>query len=328
MCCGADAPFAAPPPSGGACPPTSEGPSTGGMDGPAGRGPPPPSRPAPAPVFCMKHNTSEQRPKVEPQFRECRKCQLRLQTNYADFSLCPTCSQHDRRCMICSAPSSSSGAGGRGDESSSGDVGHASDAWGGHKRSENDYGPPPPTIGKRSDSMRLRPTLPNREATAENLPPPPSQGHADRLPPQPPRDIEPLWHPNERPPSPPPPRGMRTQSSSAMARGSQHPPSPKGGGYPDRRSLGGHRFSTPQGRRTEKELEQKNPGARRMSANSWQPEVLPWPPFGGKDLQQPPSPAGTRSQSQSVAPWPQQPGGPSSDGIPPQWMPKRGNRDR
>eukprot|EP00747_Dinoflagellata_sp_TGD_P219780 gnl/TRDRNA2_/TRDRNA2_91840_c0_seq2.p1 gnl/TRDRNA2_/TRDRNA2_91840_c0~~gnl/TRDRNA2_/TRDRNA2_91840_c0_seq2.p1 ORF type:complete len:311 (+),score=39.24 gnl/TRDRNA2_/TRDRNA2_91840_c0_seq2:54-935(+) len=56
-----------------------------------------------APVFCSSHSTSEQRSKKEAEMRECRKCGQRLQTNYAQFALCPACSAGDGRCMICAS---------------------------------------------------------------------------------------------------------------------------------------------------------------------------------------------------------------------------------
>lgn len=61
-------------------------------------GPPPPPVP---PRYCSMHNSSEQRPKVEPRFRECMSCHLKVQTNYADFTLCPPCSEKEHRCMLC-----------------------------------------------------------------------------------------------------------------------------------------------------------------------------------------------------------------------------------
>lgn len=57
--------------------------------------------PQPTPVFCYRHSTSEQRPKVEPTTRTCKSCETKLQTNYMEFSLCPACSMRDDRCMIC-----------------------------------------------------------------------------------------------------------------------------------------------------------------------------------------------------------------------------------
>jgi len=55
------------------------------------------------PRYCEAHGTSEKRQKAEPRFMQCQKCNLRLQTNYVDFTLCPVCSNKDHRCMICGA---------------------------------------------------------------------------------------------------------------------------------------------------------------------------------------------------------------------------------
>lgn len=67
------------------------------------RRPPPPQQP-PAPVpprYCTDHGKSEQRMKVEPRFRECQSCRMKVQTNYSDFTLCPPCSDREQRCMLC-----------------------------------------------------------------------------------------------------------------------------------------------------------------------------------------------------------------------------------
>jgi len=65
---------------------------------------PPMQPPAPVPPrYCPNHDSSEKRPKTEPRFQECQVCQQRIQTNYADFSLCPPCSESTKRCMICGA---------------------------------------------------------------------------------------------------------------------------------------------------------------------------------------------------------------------------------
>lgn len=60
--------------------------------------PPPPPVP---PRYCRLHSSSEQRPKVEPRFKECYSCRTKVQTNYADFTLCPPCSEKEHRCMLC-----------------------------------------------------------------------------------------------------------------------------------------------------------------------------------------------------------------------------------
>merc|ERR1719189_730536 len=63
-----------------------------------------------APRYCHAHASSEQRVKTEPRFEECKSCGLRLQTNYAEFSLCPPCSNTLQRCMLCSAHAPSAGS--------------------------------------------------------------------------------------------------------------------------------------------------------------------------------------------------------------------------
>lgn len=65
-----------------------------------------PAAPVP-PRYCVNHSTSEQRPKGEAVFRECRNCNTRVGTNYLDFTLCPPCSDRQRRCMLCGAPATS-----------------------------------------------------------------------------------------------------------------------------------------------------------------------------------------------------------------------------
>eukprot|EP00933_Yihiella_yeosuensis_P019940 TRINITY_DN1607_c1_g1_i1.p1 TRINITY_DN1607_c1_g1~~TRINITY_DN1607_c1_g1_i1.p1 ORF type:complete len:484 (-),score=120.38 TRINITY_DN1607_c1_g1_i1:135-1586(-) len=61
---------------------------------------PPPGPPVP-PRYCSRHATSEQRVKVEPRMVECANCQLKVQTNYQDFKLCPNCSDKTASCMLC-----------------------------------------------------------------------------------------------------------------------------------------------------------------------------------------------------------------------------------
>eukprot|EP00930_Biecheleria_cincta_P000441 TRINITY_DN10093_c0_g1_i1.p1 TRINITY_DN10093_c0_g1~~TRINITY_DN10093_c0_g1_i1.p1 ORF type:complete len:429 (+),score=57.96 TRINITY_DN10093_c0_g1_i1:91-1377(+) len=97
MCCGAVVKPAAEQSSPSSPPRLQQGPQTSS---------PPRAQqgPQPTPVFCYAHSTSEQRPKVEPTTRACKSCQSRLQTNYMEFSLCPTCSMRDDKCMICASP--------------------------------------------------------------------------------------------------------------------------------------------------------------------------------------------------------------------------------
>lgn len=75
------------------------------VEPPAPQGPPPMCPPR----FCSAHDSSDKRVKCEPTFKECKKCGIKLQTSYRDFSLCPPCSEKDQKCMICGshAPQSS-----------------------------------------------------------------------------------------------------------------------------------------------------------------------------------------------------------------------------
>jgi len=67
-------------------------------------------RAAVAPRYCSAHGSSEQRAKIEHRFEACKSCGARLQTNYADFSFCPPCSNTLQRCMLCSAHAPSAGS--------------------------------------------------------------------------------------------------------------------------------------------------------------------------------------------------------------------------
>jgi len=53
--------------------------------------------------YCPAHEARERRLKVDPWFGQCRSCQVRVQTNCAEFSLCLNCSESRHRCMICAA---------------------------------------------------------------------------------------------------------------------------------------------------------------------------------------------------------------------------------
>merc|ERR1712232_910751 len=54
-----------------------------------------------SPVYCTMHNATEKRKKVAPHEAECASCQTVIQTNYAEFKLCPACSQKSNCCMCC-----------------------------------------------------------------------------------------------------------------------------------------------------------------------------------------------------------------------------------
>jgi len=53
------------------------------------------------PKYCCNHDRTEKRKKTKPRNEACRNCQAVIQTNYVEFSLCPTCSEKDHRCMCC-----------------------------------------------------------------------------------------------------------------------------------------------------------------------------------------------------------------------------------
>jgi len=57
-----------------------------------------------SPKYCSKHNKTEKRKKCQASNKPCSTCSLVIQTNYVEFTLCPTCSEKDHRCMCCGAP--------------------------------------------------------------------------------------------------------------------------------------------------------------------------------------------------------------------------------
>lgn len=63
-----------------------------------------------APRYCTAHDTSEKRIKIEPRLQECMGCHTSIQTSYADFYLCPACSNIQKQCMICGATAPTAGS--------------------------------------------------------------------------------------------------------------------------------------------------------------------------------------------------------------------------
>lgn len=63
-----------------------------------------------APRYCTAHDTSEKRIKIEPRLQECMGCHTSIQTSYADFCLCPACSNNQKQCMICGANAPTAGS--------------------------------------------------------------------------------------------------------------------------------------------------------------------------------------------------------------------------
>jgi len=90
------APVAAPPPA--ASPPVPVPPR--GVETPRGE-PTTQVNKYGSPVYCPNHNATEKRKKIVPQKAECWSCKTIVQTNYAEFKMCPACSQRDNRCMCC-----------------------------------------------------------------------------------------------------------------------------------------------------------------------------------------------------------------------------------
>jgi len=103
------APVVAPPPAAIGCPPEGSSPAaTPNRSKAQTHG---------APKYCANHNDTTKRKKCKPQNLPCSTCQTLIQTNYVEFTLCPTCSEKDHRCMCCgnaavgAAPSPSPQAG-------------------------------------------------------------------------------------------------------------------------------------------------------------------------------------------------------------------------
>merc|ERR1719229_1789072 len=62
------------------------------------------STPGPCPKrYCSLHSARESRIKGEPKLEECKSCRQQIQTNCAEFSVCPACSELQHACMICGA---------------------------------------------------------------------------------------------------------------------------------------------------------------------------------------------------------------------------------
>lgn len=60
------------------------------------------------PMYCKAHNQSEKRKKGKPRTAQCSSCSKGMRTNYAEFDLCPDCSQSQRRCMCCGSSAAGS----------------------------------------------------------------------------------------------------------------------------------------------------------------------------------------------------------------------------
>lgn len=214
MCCGAPAPAV------GAVPPGDPAAGRAPPNGVAGREatpalPPPPGGAAQMlqqqPVFCARHGKSELRPKVDPQERECRSCQVKLQTNYAEFTVCPGCSRRDSRCLICGAPA---------DLPPPASAAQAvADVELEHERSLPP--PPPPLEDLRSRPPQQRqPGAPPLSQQGQRRPPPGQGSSGQRSVPTPGAPLRPDT--GKRPLTPP--RGMRQLPTDPYDRPPDRPP--------------------------------------------------------------------------------------------------------
>mmetsp|Transcript_51465 Transcript_51465/g.111745 ORF Transcript_51465/g.111745 Transcript_51465/m.111745 type:complete len:797 (+) Transcript_51465:1388-3778(+) len=62
------------------------------------------------PRYCEAHSSSERRTKGGgAKYWDCLTCGRQVTTNYQQFSLCPPCSDRDKRCMICGEPAPEAG---------------------------------------------------------------------------------------------------------------------------------------------------------------------------------------------------------------------------
>jgi hypothetical protein len=57
--------------------------------------------------YCSRHDSTLKRAKAEPKCRECTVCHMIVESNYAEFSLCPPCSDREHRCVLCGCPDTS-----------------------------------------------------------------------------------------------------------------------------------------------------------------------------------------------------------------------------
>lgn len=62
--------------------------------------------------YCSRHDSTLKRAKAEPKSRECTVCHMLVESNYAEFSLCPPCSDREHRCVLCGCPATGVAPGG------------------------------------------------------------------------------------------------------------------------------------------------------------------------------------------------------------------------
>lgn len=54
-----------------------------------------------APRYCPKHSTTENRPKTNLRRATCHGCNVVLETTYAEFTYCASCTNLREKCMLC-----------------------------------------------------------------------------------------------------------------------------------------------------------------------------------------------------------------------------------
>eukprot|EP00933_Yihiella_yeosuensis_P045011 TRINITY_DN40321_c0_g1_i1.p1 TRINITY_DN40321_c0_g1~~TRINITY_DN40321_c0_g1_i1.p1 ORF type:complete len:339 (-),score=28.81 TRINITY_DN40321_c0_g1_i1:477-1397(-) len=122
-----------------------------------------------APCFCTAHDSSSKRVKANTRNFECQSCRMMIQTNYAETTLCPGCSNRDRRCLCCGRTAAL--------DSSKGPVGGwpgPLQAPGRHSEHLNHLPPPPPPLPVRPKTSSASSHTPQQfRGTNTPLPPPP-----------------------------------------------------------------------------------------------------------------------------------------------------------
>merc|ERR1719265_1025880 len=56
------------------------------------------------PLYCGLHHKPERRRRGPTRITECKSCNIKLQTNYLQCVVCPSCSRWKRRCLLCGDP--------------------------------------------------------------------------------------------------------------------------------------------------------------------------------------------------------------------------------
>lgn len=189
---------------------------------------PPPNCP---PRFCCEHDSSDKRVKGNPVSRDCKACGITLQSSYKDFQLCPPCSEHEQKCMICGCRAPKTGSympeAPQGQEQGQGQrQGHGqngSPSKHGAPQTRDNLPPPPPPFGNQTrDGMASRQSRPEangppdagRSMYMSNSNGPPDAGRSMCMSNYLNSDAAAASMYQQRGPPPPPPRDAHKQRSS------------------------------------------------------------------------------------------------------------------